>query len=185
MGMKEIDNTIKIVDAKEAKILDKNTNVSIFSELGNKKYLIKYSGKVEANLKRLYKNNPQKLTDLGLNKIKTVPSAVHIASAISAYARVLINEYKNIPGNPCIMSYTDSVVLPYPLPDHLVGRELGQMKLEHEIKEGIFIRKKFYYLLTPEGKEIIKASGIDSNKLDYYSFVKLLEGKSLQIERTV
>lgn len=42
------------------------------------------------------------------------------------------------------MSDTDSAVLPYPLPNHQVGVELGQMKLEHEITEGIFIIKKFY-----------------------------------------
>jgi hypothetical protein len=73
------------------------------------------------------------LRDSGLNRNLNAPSAVHIAAAISSYARILINEYKNIPGNPCIMSDTDSVVLPKPLPDYLVGNEIGQMKLVHEI----------------------------------------------------
>jgi hypothetical protein len=44
---------------------------------------------------------------------------------------MIINDYKNIPGNPCIMSDTDSAVLPKPLPDYLVGKDLGQMKLEN------------------------------------------------------
>jgi len=48
-----------------------------------------------------------------------VPSAVHIASAIAAYSRISINEFKNIPGNPCIMSDTDSVVLPKKLNEQL------------------------------------------------------------------
>jgi len=69
-----------------------------------------------------------------------VPSAVHIASAIAAYSRISINEFKNIPGNPCIMSDTDSVVLPKKLNEQFVGKEIGQMKLEHIIKHGIFIR---------------------------------------------
>jgi len=82
------------------------------------------------------------------------------------------------------MSDTDSVVLPYPLPDLLVGNELGQMKLVHTIKKGVFIRKKFYYILDSEGKEIIKASGLDTSKLNYDSFKNLLAGASIEIERT-
>jgi hypothetical protein len=48
-------------------------------------------------------------------------SAVHIAAAISSYARIIINDFKNIPGNPCIMSDTDSVVLPYPLSEKIIN----------------------------------------------------------------
>lgn len=40
------------------------------------------------------------------------------------------------------MSDTDSVILPYPLSKDLVGKELGQLKLEYNIKKAIFIRKK-------------------------------------------
>jgi len=64
------------------------------------------------------------------------------------------------------MSDTDSAVLSKPLPNHLVGGELGQMKLEQQIKQGIFIRKKLYFILNCNNKEIIKASGIDSRKLN-------------------
>lgn len=120
----------------------------------------------------------------GLNKIISSPSAVHIAAAISSYARILINEYKNIPGNPCIMSDTDSAVLSKPLPSHLVGRGLGQMKLVQEVSIGIFIRKKLYYILNKDNHEEIKASGIDSTHLNYESFLKLLNGETLTIKRT-
>jgi hypothetical protein len=81
------------------------------------------------------------------------------------------------------MSDTDSVVLTKPLSEELVGIELGQMKLEYNIKKGIFIRKKLYYIQTKEGQEIIKASGIDSSKLNYTLFLKLLNGESIQVER--
>jgi len=53
-----------------------------------------------------------------------------ISAAISAYARISINKFKNIPGNPCIMSDTDSVVLSKKLPNSFIGKDLGQMKLE-------------------------------------------------------
>jgi hypothetical protein len=123
------------------------------------------------------------LRESGLNKTVKASSAVHIAAAISSYARLLINEYKNIPGNPCIMSDTDSVVLPKPLPDHLIGVELGQLKLEHVIEEGIFIKKNFYYIKNSNNVEVIKASGVDSSHLNYNLFVNLLNGESIKIER--
>jgi hypothetical protein len=40
------------------------------------------------------------------------------------------------------MSDTDSAVLPYSLPNNLVGKELGQIKLVSKIKHGIFIPNK-------------------------------------------
>ena len=145
LGMKDIESTLKIVDKSEVEALDKNTNVSILSELTNNKYLIQYQGQISDSIRKLYKKDPLVASDFktinyskthlrqsGLNKKINVPSAVHIAAAISSYARFTINEYKNIPGNPCVMSDTDSVVLTKPLPEHLVGGELGQMKLEQE-----------------------------------------------------
>jgi hypothetical protein len=197
MGMKEIDNVIEIVNKEKAEYLDKNTNVTIISELGRDKYLVKYVGRIADNIRKMYSKDPLishknktksyrkgELRNSGANRAKYVPSAVHIAAAISSYARILINEYKNIPNNPCVMSDTDSVVLTKPLADHLVGQELGQMKLEYEIKKGIFIRKKLYCIINSKGQETIKASGIDSNKLDYNSFKKLLWGESIEIDRT-
>jgi len=196
MGMKNIESTLEILESTEAKALDKKKNITIFSQLSNSKVLVKYSDRIPYNIKKLYKENKLdsidsldrnlnklQLKELDLFKKRSVPSAVHIASAIAAYARILINDYKNILGNPCIMSDTDSIVLTKPLPEELIGKELGQMKLEYEIKKAIFIRKKLYYILTPNDQVIIKASGIDSSKLNYELFLDLLNGKSIQIER--
>ena len=47
----------------------------------------------------------------GFNKVRGIPSAVQIAVTISAYAKISINEYKNIKNNTCIYSDTDSVIL--------------------------------------------------------------------------
>jgi len=196
LGMKDIENTLKIVDKKEAEILDKNTNVTVISELSENKFMVRYNGKISDNIRKLYSKDPlilkknktitynkEQLRDLNLIKKAYVPSAVHIAAAITSYARMIINEYKNIPGNPCIMSDTDSAVLTKPLSDHLVGNGLGQMKLVHKIKTGIFIRKKLYYILDSNNKEIIKSSGIDSSHLDYNLFKNLLNGETVQIKR--
>lgn len=180
--------------------LKKTANDSVqraTAKLSNNKVLVKYSDKIPYNIKKLYKENQLNLTSSENNKLsktqlkeldffkkRGVPSAVHIASAIAAYARILINEYKNISDNPCIMSDTDSVVLPYPLSEELVGKELGQLKLEYNVKKAIFIRKKLYYILTQDNQEVIKASGIDSSKLNYKLFLDLLNGKSITVERT-
>ena len=50
-----------------------------------------------------------------------------------------------------------------PLDDNLISNtELGKLKLEYVIKEGLYPYKKFYLLLTVDNKMIIKAKGIDN-----------------------
>jgi len=197
MGMKEIESVLKIVDKKEAEYLDKNTNITVLSKLAEDKFIVRFNGQIADNIRKLYKSDPliadkdkmiyytkEDLRKTGLNKKINVLSAVHIAAAISSYARILINDYKNIPGNPCIMSDTDSAVLPKPLPGHLVGNGLGQMKLVSEIKEGIFIKKKLYYLKDHNDLEVIKSSGVSSSRLSYNKFKNLLNGESVELIRT-
>jgi hypothetical protein len=197
MGMKELENTLKIVSKKEALDLDKNTNVSVVSELAENKYMVRYSGHINDNIRKFYLKDPVKpletnkpvslnkaeLRKSGLIKKQTVPSAVHIAAAISSYARMIINDFKNIPGNPCVMSDTDSVILTKPLPECYIGKELGQLKLEQTINKGIFIRKKLYCIINYEDLEIVKSSGVDPSRLNYNLFLKLLNGESVTITR--
>lgn len=57
MGMKEIDNTMEILELKEARSLEKKNNISIFSHLSNNKVLVKYSDKISQNIKKLYKED--------------------------------------------------------------------------------------------------------------------------------
>jgi hypothetical protein len=107
-----------------------------------------------------------------------------MAAAITAYARIELNKalrkrsaalckhrathnLKDAQGHPIKIYYrdTDSVVLSAPLPPDQVGPGLGPMKLEHLIKEGIFIAPKLYYLhvvAEPPKKAavIVKARGI-------------------------
>jgi hypothetical protein len=106
---------------------------------------------------------------------------VHIAAAISAYARMSINKYKNIKENNCIMSDTDSVVLSKKLNDNDIGVEIGKMKLESEFKNGIFIRKKLYYLEDINNdKYVIKASGVNHKNLNKNDFIDLLNGYNVK-----
>jgi hypothetical protein len=182
-GMKDVYSKMKIVSKKESNKIIKNYNYSVFAELSDDKVLIKYSSRINEQLRKLFKSqedmNKNDFKDAGLQQKRGVPSAVHIAAAISAYARISINKFKNIPGNPCIMSDTDSVVLPKMLSSEFVGKEIGQMKLEHKFKKGIFIRKKLYALITNEDKQIIKASGAKAKYLNFNDFISLLNGNDV------
>ncbi|RKP33912.1 hypothetical protein BJ085DRAFT_43042 [Dimargaris cristalligena] len=109
------------------------------------------------------------------DKSRSLQSSVSIAAAITGYARIAINKFKNISGN----NY--SVVLEKPLESKYVGKELGQMKLEYFVKEGIFIKPKLYYINNGDGMEIIKAKGVGKNGLTYNDFIKLLNGESVDI----
>lgn len=190
-GQREIESKLKIVNGKDAANIKRNYNYSIFSYLNNDKVLVKYSSRINEKLRLLLKeqevNNTKgsaiKMNEIGLGKQRGVPSAVQIASAISSYARMIINDYKNITNNPCVMSDTDSVVLTKKLDDKYIGAELGQMKLEHEIKHGIFIRKKLYAIKTSSDKIVIKASGANNKNLTFDNFKQLLNGNNVIIKR--
>jgi DNA polymerase type B, organellar and viral len=204
-GQKESENILRILNESEAKQLVKNHNFTYMSKLENGKVMIKYNSKVPEALRKLLKDSDtldvnsivnfkdlnktaqkKMLKDFGFNQDYGIPSAVQISAAITAYGRMSINVFKNIPGNPCIMSDTDSAVLTKPLDPQFVGTEMGQMKLEHVIKHGIFIRKKLYAIKTIDGgenKTIIRSSGVDKNLLTFEDFEKLLKGENLMKER--
>lgn len=55
---------------------------------------------------------------------------------------------------------------------------LGKLKLEHKIKEGIFVMPKVYYLETSEGKIVTKTKGLPG-KLNREQYLQLLEGQNL------
>jgi len=69
-----------------------------------------------------------------------------IAIFTTAYSRMLMAEYKIKYSSNLYYSDTDSLVLDCLLPDHMVGDQLGQFKLEYEIKEGVFLGPKVYGL---------------------------------------
>ena len=56
--------------------------------------------------------------------------SVGIASAITAYSRLIMTGYKKLPNNKMYYTDTDSAIMEKPLPDSLVGKHLGQMVLE-------------------------------------------------------
>ena len=112
---------------------------------------------------------------------------VAIAAAVTAYSRVIINQYKldalNL-GLAIFYSDTDSLVVNGPLPDNMVdSTTLGRLKLEHTFKEGIFVMPKVYYLELDDGSVVTKCKGY-SGKLSKDQYLGLLEGKSIDLTVT-
>jgi len=91
-------------------------------------------------------------------------SSISIASAITAYARVKMSKYKNNPLFNLYYTDTDSIFIDRPLPDHMIGERLGQMKLEYIFEDCVFLGPKIYAGITTDGKYICKIKGFKGAK---------------------
>jgi hypothetical protein len=182
-GMRNITSNMKIIKKDTFNRYDKNYNVSFFADIDDDLMIIKYSGRVNENLRKYYKETIDNMGESNLFKMRGTFSSIPIAAAMNAYARMSINTMKNLEGNLCLYSDTDSVVLQFSLPDSMVGTELGQYKLEYDIESAIFIRTKLYALISKEGKVIIKSSGVNPNKLSWEDFEKLNKGINVEVMR--
>lgn len=129
-----LDNNF--LDTKGNNILDKfNNDITDIIKLENHTVLI-VNKKVNSTLdKNFISNNPGDVfhaTDVN----------VAIASAITAYARIHMSQYKNNPNFKLYYSDTDSIIIDSLLPNEMIGTNLGQMKLEYTIKNAIFLAPK-------------------------------------------
>lgn len=66
---------------------------------------------------------------------------------MTAAARVFMSYLKFNPEFNLYYSDTDSIVIDKELPVAMVGDSLGQVKLEHTIKQAVFLAPKVYCLL--------------------------------------
>ena len=107
--------------------------------------------------------------------------AVHISSAITAYARIYMHKFKNEYKDNLYYSDTDSLILNKELSTNLISTtELGKFKLEGKIKRGFFIAPKLYYLVTDTDNLIIKSKGINPNLLTEEDFSLLYSNKIIK-----
>jgi hypothetical protein len=127
-------------------------------------------------------NSLKKYSDMKIQKLNI---AVHIASAITAYARIYMHKFKMQYKDSIYYSDTDSLILDKKISDDLISdNKLGLFKLEHKIKRGVFIAPKLYYLENETG-DIMKSKGIDPKQLNYQIFIDLYnsETKTFNIKR--
>jgi hypothetical protein len=157
-GMKSESTKVEILENNEVnKYLDKfNTNIVDIIYLDNYTVII-------------HKNNnfiPDAVKDGFLDEpIHQMDINIAIASAITAYARIHMTYFKNNPLFNLYYSDTDSLVIDKPLPAHMVGSELGQLKLEYLINKAVFLAPKVYGFIEQNGNEIIKAKGLTKDTL--------------------
>lgn len=125
-------------------------------------------------------------SDLTINLMKQpkqiVKSNVAIASAITAYARIAMMKFKNIPGLKVYYTDTDSIFVNQELPAELVGDEIGQMKDELGggwIKEAYFFGIKKYAYIDNNNKLKTVFSGMDRNSLNWEDIIKLSNKETL------
>jgi DNA polymerase elongation subunit (family B) len=93
---------------------------------------------------------------------------------VTSYARIELYNYM-ILCDPIYVD-TDSIICDRALEDSNV---LGRLKIEYNIREGLFIRPKMYAFITQDGKEVLKCKGINSDKLNYSSFFGMLDNFSV------
>ena len=116
---------------------------------------------------------------------------IGIASAITAYARIHMSQFKNNPNLPNLYySDTDSAYFDGPLPDSMVDpKRLGALKLEGIYEKAIFLAPKVYALkntAAPQQEEIIKIKGLNKeaikkNKMTL-EYLELLLEKDSKLE---
>jgi hypothetical protein len=120
----------------------------------------------------IHRSNQKEVNTLLDGHKQTHNVSIAIASAITAYARIHMSQFKNNPDFTLYYSDTDSAYFDKPLPDHLVDPNgLGKLKLEYICKKAIFLAPKVYYLETIDNKVIYKVKGlshdINLNKNDF------------------
>ena len=93
------------------------------------------------------------------NSIDT-ETAVQIASVVTAGARIYMYKFKNLKGNKCYYTDTDSVFLEKPLEEKFLGKKLGDFKLEYLIEEAMFIAPKVYFTRSKNLEEKFVVKGI-------------------------
>ena len=117
-----------------------------------------------------------------LNPTKNVKSNVAIAAAVTAYAQIEMMKYKTLPNVGIYYTDTDSIIMDKPLPNHLEGKELGQMKNElgkgECMKMAIFLGNKRYAYVAGD-KTFSIFSGAKRNSLSFIDFIAMCQGEEI------
>jgi len=111
---------------------------------------------------------------------------VGISSAITAYSRIHMQRIKRYCQENNIKIYyfdTDSLFTDQPLPDYMVGKDLGLFKLEYIFKEVVFLGPKIYAGITINDNYICKIKGFKEAQSVPFNDMKslLIEGSSFNL----
>jgi phage antirepressor YoqD-like protein len=115
---------------------------------------------------------------------------ISIASAITAYSRIYMSQFKNNPNLKLFYTDTDSIytnLSPEEMnklyPDMISSKGIGKLKLESVSKKAIFLAPKVYYLNTVDDHEIFKVKGLKKDvTLSKEEFESLLFKETILIK---
>lgn len=109
---------------------------------------------------------------------KPLFTPVQIASAITAYARIIIHKYKSDPNNKIYYSDTDSIFSKYPIHKrYLSDKKLGFMKECNKVKEAFFVAPKVYACIYNQ-KFDVKCKGVNKGLVTYNDIKALYNGET-------
>lgn len=86
--------------------------------------------------------------------------SVGIASAITAYSRIIMSKFKNNCDFKLFYSDTDSAYVSGNFPEEFIGKGLGQFKLENTFNDIVFLAPKVYAGITLDNNLIVKIKGL-------------------------
>ena len=119
---------------------------------------------IDSHIITVRKNISQYHYSEGLDLFHGLDVNVAIASAVTAGGRMWMSIFKNNPNFLLYYSDTDSIFVVFlnnaALTEDMVGKNIGQLKLEHTIKKAVFLAPKVYAFVTVDGQEIVKVKGV-------------------------
>ena len=194
----EKDITELVDDTKFNSILQ-TKKIKSFKDISEKK-LVTYNSDVSSDICELhgvdfdeFLNHEFKYKDKSTNdNAKLSDVSIPISAAVTSYSRIHMNKIKlHIlnKGGSIFYTDTDSIVTDLKLKDNLVGEELGQLKLEHEVIIGYFISNKTYCLKIPNDEDknkkglVIKIKGALSDSSNFSDFRKLYLGIKIPVKK--
>jgi DNA polymerase type B, organellar and viral len=125
-----------------------NEDVISFNELGDR-VLVKHRSELQNQQTELY------------GTLETHNISIAIASAITAYARIHMSQFKNNPKINLYYTDTDSIYTDSDIDESFISDTiLGKLKIEHICKKAIFLSPKVYCLETIDKEFIYKVKGL-------------------------
>nr|YP_005351174.1 DNA polymerase type B2 [Peltigera malacea]AEK48302.1 DNA polymerase type B2 [Peltigera malacea] len=154
-GLNVYKPVTKIVNEDTFNFIISAYDVNSFTKISDDDdYLITYYPEVNKNTCISHNLDYTKVLNsnkVNVGKLKEFNDvSLSTASAVTAYARIHMGKIKlDIinKGGQIYYSDTDSIVTDISLDEKIVGKDIGQFKLEYKVKKGFFISSKLYFLV--------------------------------------
>ena len=163
----------------------KKYRIISYKTISDNKLLVTYIPSIDVDIVKQHKQDIIKVVSKNIDNEAQHRdnTSIPISAAVTAYARIHISNIKlDIlkKGGNIYYSDTDSIVTDLKLESNLVdSKQIGKLKLEHEIEKALFITNKLYCFFNKNGEFHATTKGIDKSTITYSDFVKLYNGTSV------